>query len=140
MLIPFVFLFLGDDCIPPVCSGSPFKHPLSNLSLCVYLSKNKKKIFLHCSGKLPVHCWCHFTIPNKFHNLLILHRKLFDNSEMSFPEQPQLGISCQLCWSCTFSPNPFHSTIISCLVCRKYSCNFFMNTVLLFLIGKMMLI
>ena len=39
---PFYFLFLGDACILPVCSGLPFKHPLSNLSLCVYLSKKKK--------------------------------------------------------------------------------------------------
>ena len=33
--------FLGDVCMLPVCSGSPIKHPLSNISLCVYLSKKK---------------------------------------------------------------------------------------------------
>ena len=38
--------FLGDICILPVCSGSPIKHPLSNISLCVYLSKKKKSRFL----------------------------------------------------------------------------------------------
>ena len=40
------FLFLGGNCILPVCSRSPFKLPLSNISLCVYLSK-KKKIYTH---------------------------------------------------------------------------------------------
>ena len=35
-------VFLGDACILPVCSGLPFKHPFSNISLCIYLSKKKK--------------------------------------------------------------------------------------------------
>ena len=52
---PFCFLFLGDACILPICSGSPFKHPLSNLSLCVYLSKKKKKLYM----KLP---WNYFLV------------------------------------------------------------------------------
>ena len=33
----FFVVFFGDACILPVCFGSPFKHPLSNISLCVYL-------------------------------------------------------------------------------------------------------
>ena len=39
----FVFLFLSDSCILLVCFRSPFKHPLSNIFLWVYLSKKKKK-------------------------------------------------------------------------------------------------
>ncbi|RVX12073.1 Protein detoxification 45, chloroplastic [Vitis vinifera] len=30
---------LGGNCILPVCSGSPFKHPLSNISLCYHMIK-----------------------------------------------------------------------------------------------------
>ena len=32
-------VFLGDTCILPVCSGSPFKHPFSNVSLCLPIKK-----------------------------------------------------------------------------------------------------
>ena len=45
-MLVFLLFFLGDTCILPVCSGSPFKHPFSNLSLCFCLSKKKKSRFL----------------------------------------------------------------------------------------------
>ena len=40
----FCFLFLGDSCILPVCFGSPFKHPLSNIFYVGLSIKKKKKI------------------------------------------------------------------------------------------------
>ena len=39
----FLLLALGVSCILPVCSGTPFKLPFSNISLCFCLSK--KKVF-----------------------------------------------------------------------------------------------
>ena len=38
----FLLLALGVSCILPVCSGTPFKLPFSNISLCFCLSKKKK--------------------------------------------------------------------------------------------------
>ena len=40
----FLLLALGVSCILPVCSGTPFKLPFSNISLCFCLSKKKKII------------------------------------------------------------------------------------------------
>ena len=37
----FLLLALGVACILPVCSGTPFKLPFSNISLCFCLSKKK---------------------------------------------------------------------------------------------------
>ena len=40
-MLVFLLFVLDDSCILPVCSGLPFKHPFSNISLCFCLSKNK---------------------------------------------------------------------------------------------------
>ena len=48
MLIPFVFLFLGDDCIPLYALGRLSSTLYLILSLCVYLSKKKIR-FSMCS-------------------------------------------------------------------------------------------
>ena len=45
-------VFLGDSCILPVCSGLPFKHPFSNISLCFCLSKKNNSFSISlCLGR-----------------------------------------------------------------------------------------
>ena len=56
----FLVFFVGDACILPVYSGSPFM-PLINIFLCVYLSKkNFKKTHAKYLGTYPLRKVCRY--------------------------------------------------------------------------------